>query len=139
MGNVEFKRDDRDGLLKVIECNARFTAGNALLVASGYDLALFVYGRLAGNPGPQLKGRKYELGLRYWFPGADLRAFLALRADGRMSTPGWLQSIAHRQVLPYFRWDDPVPSALSAAASGRAAPAACDAGDSSCRGWHEKG
>ena len=118
VGNVEFKRDDRDGVLKVIECNARFTAANALLVASGYDLALFVYDRLVGNPGPQLKGRKYELGLRYWFPGADLRAFLALRADGRMSTAGWLQSIAHRQVLPYFRWDDPMPSALSAARFG---------------------
>ena len=118
VGNIEFKREDRDGLLKVIECNARFTAGNALLVASGYDLALFVYDRLVGNPGPQLKGRKYDLGLRYWFPGADLRAFLALRSDGRMSIPGWLQSIAHRQVLPYFRWDDPVPSALSAARFG---------------------
>lgn len=113
VGNVEFKRDVRDGTLKVIECNARFTAGNALLVASGYDLALFVYNRLAGRPQAQLKGRRYTEGLHYWFPGEDLRAFLELREEGRLSPAGWLASLAHRQVLPYFRWDDPAPSVVS--------------------------
>ena len=39
VGNVEFKRDERDGRLKVIECNARFTAANGLLVASGWTSA----------------------------------------------------------------------------------------------------
>lgn len=113
VGNVEFKRDVRDGALKVIECNARFTAGNALLVASGYDLALFVYNRLAGVPQAQLKGRRYTEGLHYWFPGQDLRAFLDLHEEGRLSPAGWLASLAHRQVLPYWRWDDPAPSAVS--------------------------
>jgi predicted ATP-grasp superfamily ATP-dependent carboligase len=123
VGNVEFKRDHRDGLLKVIECNARFTAGNALLVAAGYDLALFVYNRLTGTPGPQLKGRKYELGRHYWFPEADLRSFLELRAQGRMTGAQWLRSVAHRQVVPFFTWDDPVPSAVSAARFARRAAA----------------
>ena len=31
VANVEFKRDPRDGRLKLIECNARFTAANGLL------------------------------------------------------------------------------------------------------------
>ena len=38
VANVEFKRDPRDGRLKLIECNARFTAANGLLTASGIDL-----------------------------------------------------------------------------------------------------
>ncbi len=109
IGNVEFKRDERDGLLKVIECNCRFTVGNPLLAASGYDLALFVYNRLAGIAQPQLKGRTYEEGLHLWFPRQDVQAFLDLREKGRLSLAGWLLSLAHRQVFPYFSWDDPAP------------------------------
>ncbi len=109
VGNVEFKRDLRDGRLKVIDCNARFTAGNPLLVASGCDLALFVYNRLAGVSQPSLRGRAYVLGLHYWLPVNDLRAFLALKAEGRLTFAGWLTGLAHRQVVPYFRWNDPWP------------------------------
>lgn len=119
VGNVEFKRDERDGKLKVIECNARFTAGNALLAASGYDIALFVYNRLVGVSQPPLKGRGYEQGLHYWFPVQDAYAFLALRAQGRMTWAEWLASLAHRQVTPYFRWDDPMPSLVELGRFGR--------------------
>lgn len=110
LGNIEFKRDDRDGKLKVIECNARFTAANALLVASGCDLGLFVYGRLAGLPVRLPQPGAYARGLHLWSPGRDLRAFLTLNSRGELSLPVWLASLAHRQVLPYFRWYDPVPA-----------------------------
>lgn len=112
LGNVEFKRDPRDGLLKVIECNARFTAANCLLVASGYDLGSFVYNRLAGVGQPPLSAQTYVRGLHLWSPGRDLRAFVALRARGELSAGSWLAGLAHRQVLPYFRWDDPLPALL---------------------------
>jgi len=115
VANVEFKLDHRDGLLKVIECNARFTAGNPVLAASGYDLALFVYNRLAGVPQPQLKGRTYSEGLHLWFPRQDVHAFLELRAKGRLTLPGWLASLGYPQVLPFFSWDDPVPFLLESA------------------------
>jgi len=123
LANVEFKRDPRDGRLKIIECNARFTAGNALLAASGYDLARFVYGRLVGAPCDELKGRPYATGLHYWFPDQDFRAFLALRRQGRLSLPEWLGSVAHPQVVPYLRWDDPVPSFVSLYLGGSRAAA----------------
>src|SRR5262249_50667742 len=54
LANAEFKRDVRDGQLKLIECNARFTAANGLVAASGLDLAAFVYNRLTGRPLPPL-------------------------------------------------------------------------------------
>lgn len=113
LGNVEFKRDVRDGQLKVIECNARFTAANSLLVASGCDLGLFIYNRLVGIPQRPLPPT-YPVGLHFWSPGRDLRAFLALRATGQLSLSEWLTGLAHRQVLPYFRWDDPVPALVGA-------------------------
>lgn len=110
LGNIEFKRDDRDGKLKIIECNARFTAANCLLADNGYDLALFVYNRLVGRSHPPLKGKKYKMGVRLWYPVEDFKSFKELRGRGELSLINWLTSIMHPQILPYFRWYDPVPT-----------------------------
>ncbi len=110
LANVEFKRDDRDGKLKVMECNIRFTAANEIVVASGYDLPWFVYSRLAGLPEVSLLDREYRRGTRLWFPIADFFAFVDLRRQGRLTAGEWIASVLHRQTLPYFRFDDPVPS-----------------------------
>jgi len=109
LANIEFKRDDRDGKLKLIECNARFTAANCLVEESGFDLALFVYNRLVGRNQPTLKGKRYKEGLRLWYPVEDFQSFKELRRRGELSFIGWLKSIMHPQVLPYFRWYDPMP------------------------------
>jgi D-aspartate ligase len=113
LGNVEFKRDDRDGRLKIIEVNARFTAANGLLAASGYDLAPLVYGRVTGRPTPLLLGKKYAQGLHMWHPGRDCMAFLELRRSRGLTFGSWASSLLHRQVFPYFRWDDPLPTLMS--------------------------
>lgn len=110
LANAEFKLDERDGTLKIIECNCRFTAANQLVAASGYDLGLFVYGRLAGVPYPTLMDRRYKEGMRLWYPGRDFLAFLELRSKGKLSLLSWLASILHPMVLPYFSWSDPLPS-----------------------------
>ena len=112
LANIEFKRDVRDGKLKLIECNARFTAANCLVSASGYDLALFVYNRLAGRTQPPLKGKKYRLGLRLWHPVEDFASFKELRRMGELGFIGWLGSVARPQVLPFFRFYDPLPTVI---------------------------
>jgi predicted ATP-grasp superfamily ATP-dependent carboligase len=108
LANVEWKRDARDGRLKLIECNHRFTAINELLRAAGLDLALLAYNRVTGRPDPALD--HYRTGMRLWLPGQDFRAFLDLRSRGRLSLGQWLRSIAHRQHLPIFDWRDPRPT-----------------------------
>jgi predicted ATP-grasp superfamily ATP-dependent carboligase len=108
LANVEFKRDQRDGRLKLIEVNARFTAANCLVAASGYDLAPFVYQRIVGRPLPPLGS--YQVGKRLWYPLEDYCAFRALRRQGKLSWRQWLASIAHPKMLPCFHWDDPLPS-----------------------------
>ncbi len=138
LANIEFKRDLRDGQLKLIECNARFTAANGLLTAAGCDLAPFVYQRLLGAApeapgGPEAPG--YRLGRRLWNPGKDLRAFLALREQGRLGLGDWLAGVAHRQVFYYFRWDDPWPAVvLTGRAAGRAVRAALRRAEAARRG-----
>jgi predicted ATP-grasp superfamily ATP-dependent carboligase len=108
LANVEFKRDDRDGKLKLIECNARFTASDCLVARAGMNLAAFVYCRLTGRPTPRMD--HFERGLRLWDPLRDFQAHLSLRRRGELTTRQWLASVRHRQTFPYFQWTDPLPA-----------------------------
>jgi predicted ATP-grasp superfamily ATP-dependent carboligase len=108
LANVEYKQDPRDGQYKLIECNARFVASNALVASAGFDLAALVYNRLTGRAQPHLQ--KFRSGLRMWDPGRDWTAFRQLRAAGQITFPQWLASIAHRQTFPWFAWSDPMPA-----------------------------
>jgi predicted ATP-grasp superfamily ATP-dependent carboligase len=108
VANVEFKRDDRDGQFKLIECNARLTASDALIARSGVDLAAFVYCRLVGRRPPPMD--QYRTGMRLWDPVRDFQAYLELRRAGRLTFPQWLSSVMHRQTFPYFEWTDPLPA-----------------------------
>ena len=111
VANVEFKLDERDGKLKLIECNARFTAADCLLVESGLNLPLFVYNRLVGRP--QELASSYRMGLRLWKPAADFAAYRQLNKMGLLTLRAWIRSIMHPQLFPVFRWNDPLPSIIS--------------------------
>lgn len=96
MVNVEFKRDERDGELKLIECNARLTAANELVRRSGIDFAEIIYRRAQGRP--VSPATTYETGLGMWFPMHDLLAFRELRSAGHLTTRTWLASLRHPQI-----------------------------------------
>jgi len=108
LGNVEFKRDGRDGQLKLIECNARFTMSNELIRIAGIDLALFSYNRLLGRPTPPVD--RYREDLRLWDPVHDVLAFMEYRRNGELSFAGWAGSLLHPQHFPAARVDDPLPA-----------------------------
>lgn len=109
-GNVEFKRDARDGRLKLIECNARFTRLHEMLEVCGLEVALLVYNRLAGRPLPAL-GR-YRSGVWFWLPSSDFAAFRTLNKRGELSLGAWVSSLLHRQRFLIFQWRDPWPSVM---------------------------
>jgi predicted ATP-grasp superfamily ATP-dependent carboligase len=109
LANVEFKHDPRDGQLKLIECNARFTASDCLVARSGFNLAVFVYCRLTARPIPpmQLRAKK----LRLWDPIRDFQAYLELRRTEQITFARWLASVLHTQTFPFFQVSDPLPAA----------------------------
>lgn len=119
LGNVEFKRDARDGQLKLIECNHRFTAANELLMLAGVDLPLLAYNRLVGRPAPPLGD--YRKGVRMWHPIEDVRAGAAYVRDGELTPFRYVRSLMHRQHFTMLRLDDPGPTLASVAAKGRRA------------------
>jgi D-aspartate ligase len=108
LGNIEFKRDLRDGELKVIEANARFTAGDPIVTKSGIDLAAITYNRLTGRAVPTT--RSYAVDMVFWLPAEDIRAFAQLWKLGKITPGVWLSSIFRADKLPYFAWRDPIPS-----------------------------
>ena len=110
LANAEFKLDKRDGQLKLIECNARFTAANGLLARAGFDLSNFAYNRIVGIEQPPLS--EFRCGLRLWDPLLDFRAFRELKARGELTFIQWIRSVMHRQSFPAFAWHDPLPSMM---------------------------
>jgi predicted ATP-grasp superfamily ATP-dependent carboligase len=107
LGNIEFKRDPRDGWLKVIESNVRFTQAHELLVRSGMDSAMIVYSHVAGLPLPDTSSYRQNASLL--FIRDDILAFRQLHARGELGWLEWLGSIAHKQIFPYFSLSDPWP------------------------------
>lgn len=108
--NVEFKRDGRDGALKLIECNPRFTAADEQVRVAGIDLALLAYNRLVGRPPPPLD--RFRNGIGLWSPLQDVRALVEYRRQGELTAAEWMATLLRRQVVPVFSWQDPKPSAM---------------------------
>jgi D-aspartate ligase len=108
VANVEFKMDERDGKLKLIECNARFTAADCLLVESGLNFPLFVYNRLTGRS--HAAPSSYRMGIRLWKPVGDFVAYRQLNKMGLLTFRAWIRSIMHPLIFPIFRWNDPLPA-----------------------------
>ncbi len=110
LANAEFKYDARDATFKLIECNARFTAANGLIVKAGLDLSSLVYNRLVGLPPPPLV--QYRDGLTMWDPLRDFRAYRELSRRGELTLFGWLKSVLRPQLVPAFLWSDPRPGVV---------------------------
>jgi len=104
LANIEYKRDDRDGTYKLIECNGRFAGSNCLVTAAGCNLAALVYNGIIGRP--HKTPTQFKMGLRLWDPVRDFFAFRERRNRGELTTLQWLRSIAFRQMFPVFHWRD---------------------------------
>ena len=117
LGNVEFKRDARDGRLKLIECNLRLTAADPMIRAGGLDLSYLLYERARGRSGPDLNTRRRATG--QWHPAKDLRALREYRRAGELSVPAWGRSLLRQMSLPLFSPTDPGPSLSNLAAAPR--------------------
>ncbi|MEO8494846.1 MAG: hypothetical protein ABI614_07230 [Planctomycetota bacterium] len=107
LANAEFKLDVRDNTLKLIECNARFTAANGLIAKAGLDLSSLVYNRLVSLPLPCLDD--YRDNVTLWDPFRDFKAYRELRSRGELTMFGWLRSVTRPHMFPGFNWSDPRP------------------------------
>ena len=111
---VEFKRDSRDGVSKLLEINGRFWGSLQLAVDSGVDFPYLLY-RLAvdGDIDPVFT---YRVGvrLRWWLGDLDW-LLIRLRERGSLARrlkalPEFLRPAGRRARAEVFRPDDPAPA-----------------------------
>ena len=120
---VEFKQDQRDGSLRLMEINARFWGSLQLAIDSGVDfpriLADLASGKAPETPVP------YQVGVRTRWLAGDLDAlFVLLRRSreqldlpashpGRLATlAGFLDPRGGNLNFEIERWDDMGPARL---------------------------
>ncbi|MGH7267099.1 MAG: ATP-grasp domain-containing protein [Candidatus Rokuibacteriota bacterium] len=108
--NAQFKYDDRDGLIKLLEINPRPWGGVSLAVRCGVDVVRMAYEDALDLPVQPT--REYPVG-RYWvYPSRDRLVCWRLLRDGRLTPGAWIRSWTGA-VQPVFRWDDPVPAMVA--------------------------
>ncbi len=113
IGNVEFKSDMRDGKLKIIEVNGRFTAAQRLITEAGAPIDLIIYCHLTGQPRPRFES--YSQTRLFWYPLRDFFAFLQMRRAGQITFVQWLRSLRVRSLLlSVASLRDPLPSIVLA-------------------------
>jgi D-aspartate ligase len=104
LGGLEFKKDPRDGLYKVIEFNTRFGLWDGLGVRCGVDSPYIAYRDTLHLPvEPQLEYREDVI----WFDWQrDVRAFLMYNRQGQLTLGEWLRSLRGERMWAIYSRDD---------------------------------
>jgi predicted ATP-grasp superfamily ATP-dependent carboligase len=108
LGGIEFKRDSRDGKLKLIELNTRFGLWDALGQRCGVDTAYIAYLDAIGEKLPQ--PQQARAGVKWVSISRDFGAFRGYRREGALRTRDWLHTFAGEKMWAVFAWDDPMPA-----------------------------
>jgi D-aspartate ligase len=107
IANIEFKRDQRDGRLKLIELNPRLWSQNELATHCGMNFALLQYLELTGQRPTPLT--RFTPGVRWVDPLYDYWAFGEYARRGELRLVDWLRSWRGVRVVATFARDDPQP------------------------------
>lgn len=104
IGSIEFKKDERDGKLKMIELNPRLWQQNIQATVCGINFPLIQYLDLTGQtPVPQTT---FTEGVKWWDAQADFQAFWDYFKRGELSPWSWIRSWIGAKAFNTFAWDD---------------------------------
>ena len=107
LAGVEFKRDGRDGVFKLMEINARSQSQEGLAVDCGVDFPYIAYeDSLARSVSPVTSHRT---GVTWVSLSWDFRSYRQNRAAKQLSTLTWVNQLRTSGSHAYFAWDDPKP------------------------------
>jgi D-aspartate ligase len=107
VASAEFKLDERDGRLKLIELNPRYWQQNGLADECGMNFPLTEYLDVTGCE-PQAM-REYEPGVKWVNIYRDFESFREYRKRGELSLRQWLRSLKGRKVYSEIASDDVWP------------------------------
>jgi predicted ATP-grasp superfamily ATP-dependent carboligase len=108
MANMNFKRDDRDGRLYLLELNPRFSNWTGVDIACGIDFAVLYYMACIGTPYDAPS--RYGLGKRWLNFAADRESMKVYARKGTRGWPRWAWSIARSSSWSLYAPTDPGPA-----------------------------
>jgi predicted ATP-grasp superfamily ATP-dependent carboligase len=106
---VEFKRDARDGLCKLLDINVRVWGWHTIGSGAGVDYAYLAW-RLANDL--PVSPRRVPAGLRWLRLTTDLPAAYDEITHGRLGLGAYLRTLVTPHERAVAAWDDPVPGML---------------------------
>jgi D-aspartate ligase len=111
IGCVEWKRDPRDGLPKLIEINARAVRTTAAAIGAGIDLPWIAHQDLSTRepPPPEFE---YRIPMRWIHLRSEVHAASSLIWKGELRLLEWLRIFRGPRVMAVWAWDDLRPSIL---------------------------
>lgn len=107
VGSAEFKKDQTDGTIKLIEINPRYWQQNSLATKCGINFPYINYmDLLERHPDPE---KEFKAGIKWINSLKDFDTFLTYRKEGLLSYKNWRSSLKGEKVYSDFTWDDPLP------------------------------
>lgn len=108
IGSAEFKYDNRDNKLKLIEINPRYWQQNYLSTACGINFPYQNYLDLLKEDSGS--SADFEPGVKWVNRYMDFDSFLKYRKEGSITFSSWRKSLEGKTVYSDFSWDDPIPA-----------------------------
>lgn len=109
VGSAEFKLDQRDGQLKLIELNPRYWQQNILTEACGINFALLNFEDLTNEHAPAPLS-EYKVGIKWVNIYMDFDSFLKYWKAGEITFREWIGSLRGPKVFSDFASDDVLPA-----------------------------
>lgn len=108
IGSAEFKKDERDGKLKLIEINPRYWQQNYLATYCGVNFPYYNYADLTGASFKV--NTVYKTNVKWINRQLDFDSFVKYRKEGLLTFKSWSASRKGEKVISDFTWNDPIPA-----------------------------
>lgn len=111
--SIEFKKDERDDLYKLMEINGRVSMNNSHALRCGINLPLAMYNDALGIPFQKMSKYPRELNnkkILWWFPLGELKLIASSLKEKRFSLSVYLRELkGDGYIVEPFFWKDPLP------------------------------
>ncbi len=108
VGSVEFKLDEKDRKLKLIELNPRYWQQNALADKCGMNFPLIQY--LESTQQKHQLILDYKIGIKWVNSYLNFGSFMNYRRNGEITFKEWITSLKGKKIFSVFTWDDMLPT-----------------------------
>jgi predicted ATP-grasp superfamily ATP-dependent carboligase len=105
--NIQFKRDRRSQMLKIMEMHTRNSLWAYLATGSGLNITAIAYYDMIGRPCPFPNGVRY--GVKWIDLNKDIKSLADYRKTGEWTVSRWWRSYTGRKVFHVHSLRDPKP------------------------------